>query len=49
MQSFLHDPSAIIGSSILVVFLFAAIFAPLLAPMDPYDLTKVDLANFLLP
>ena len=49
MQSFLHDPSAIVGSSILVVFLFAAIFAPLLAPMDPYDLTKVDLANFLLP
>ncbi len=48
MKSFLSDPSALAGSAILVVFVFAALFAPLLAPMDPYDLAKVDLANFLL-
>ncbi len=48
MKSFLSDPSALAGSAILIVFIFAALFAPLLAPMDPYDLTKVDLANFLL-
>ena len=48
MQSFLHDPSALAGGGILVVFLFAALFAGPLAPMDPYDLTKVDLGNFLL-
>ncbi|MDJ0722937.1 MAG: ABC transporter permease [Desulfobacterales bacterium] len=48
MQSFLHDPSALVGSAILVTFLLAAIFAGVLAPMDPYDLTKVDLGNFLL-
>ena len=48
MQSFLGDPSGMIGASILLVFIFAAFFAPFLAPMDPYDLTTVDLANFLL-
>jgi len=48
MQSFLGDPSGMVGAVILLVFLFAAFFAPYLAPMDPYDLTSVDLANFLL-
>lgn len=48
-QSFLTDPSAIVGSSILLIFFIAALFAPYLAPMDPYDLMTVDLANFLLP
>ena len=49
MQSFLGDPSALVGAALLMGFLIAAMFAPLVAPMDPYDLTKVDLANFLLP
>jgi len=49
MQSYLTDSSAIVGSSILFVFFFAALFAPSLAPMDPYDLATVDLANYLLP
>jgi len=48
MQSFLGDPSGMIGATILLVFIFAAFFAPYLAPMNPYDLTSVDLANFLL-
>jgi peptide/nickel transport system permease protein len=49
MQSFLADPSALVGAALLVGFLVAAVFAPLVAPMDPYDLIKVDLADFLLP
>jgi len=49
MQSFLGDPSALVGAALLLGFLLGAIFAPLVAPMAPYDLTKVDLANFLLP
>lgn len=48
MQSFLGDPSAMAGGGILLAFIFAAFFAPYLAPMNPYDLTSVDLANFLL-
>lgn len=49
MQSFLHDPSAIAGSLILLTFIFCAVFAPQLAPMNPYDLSTVDLANLLKP
>ena len=48
MQSFLGDPSGLVGGIILIIFLLAAVFAPYLAPTDPYDLTTVDLANFLL-
>src|SRR5210317_151396 len=48
MKSFLEDPSALIVETIFIVFIFAALFAPYLAPMNPYDLTSVDLANFLL-
>ena len=49
MQSYLGDPSALVGSTILFIFFIAALFASILAPMDPYDLTTVDLANYLLP
>ncbi|MDJ0780833.1 MAG: ABC transporter permease [Desulfosarcinaceae bacterium] len=48
MHNFLRDPSALVGSAILVVFLVAAILAPRIAPMDPYDLASVDLNNYLL-
>lgn len=48
MHNYLRDPSALVGSAILVVFLAAAILAPRIAPMDPYDLTAVDLNNYLL-
>ncbi len=48
VRSFLGDPSGMIGAAILLTFFIAAVFAPLIAPMDPYDLTSVDLANFLL-
>ncbi|WP_319521515.1 ABC transporter permease [uncultured Desulfosarcina sp.] len=49
LRNYLRDPSALIGSLLLFIFLLCAVFAPLLAPMDPYDLTTVDLGNFLLP
>ncbi len=49
MQSFLHDPSAIAGCCILIAFMFCALFASIIAPMNPYDLMAVDLGNFLLP
>jgi len=48
LHSFLRDPSAIIGTLLLLAFIFIAIFAPLLAPMDPYDLKNIDLGNYLL-
>jgi len=49
IYDFFHDPSALVGSFILVVFIFATLFAPLIAPQDPYDLEKVSLAHFLKP
>ena len=49
MKSFRSDPSAIAGSLILLGFAVAAVFASVIAPMDPYDLTTVDLGNYLLP
>lgn len=49
LHNFLHDPSGLIGGLILLTFFCAALFAPSLAPMDPYDLVSVDLANYLLP
>ena len=48
VRNFLRDPMAVIGCAILGVFLIAALFAPVIAPMDPYDLKQVDLASFLL-
>ncbi len=49
LNNFLHDPSAIIGSALLVLLLSAALFAPLIAPQDPYDLETLSFDNFLLP
>jgi peptide/nickel transport system permease protein len=46
---FLHDPSAVFGAAILVFFLLAALFAPLVAPHDPYDLTQVNMSDALKP
>lgn len=49
LHNFFHDPSALLGYFILVVFIFAALSAPLLAPQNPYDLEKVSLEHFLKP
>ncbi len=49
IYDFFHDPSALVGSFLLVVFIVAAIFAPWIAPQDPYDLEKVSLEHFLKP
>jgi peptide/nickel transport system permease protein len=49
LYSYLHDPSAIVGSIILVIFIFAALLAPWITPQDPYDLEKLTLEHFLTP
>jgi peptide/nickel transport system permease protein len=49
LSSFLHDPSAILGSVILLLFLMAALLAPWITPQNPYDLTKLTLESFLKP
>jgi peptide/nickel transport system permease protein len=47
INSFKKDKPAVIGAAILLIFIFAGIFAPLLAPMNPYDLSSLDLGNML--
>jgi len=46
---FSHDPSAVVGSFILTVFVLAAVLASWIAPQNPYDLEKVSLEHFLKP
>lgn len=49
LYDFLRDPSAIIGSVILLLFILLALFAPWIAPQDPYDLETLSLEHFLTP
>jgi len=47
LHDFFHDPSALLGSFILAVFILASLMAPWIAPQNPYDLKKVSLSDFL--
>ena len=49
LYDFLHDPPAIIGIIIVIIFLLLALFAPWIAPQDPYDLETLSLEYFLTP
>lgn len=49
LHSYLHDPSAIVGSFILVAFVVLAVMAPWIAPQDPYNLESLSLEYFLTP
>ena len=49
VHDYFHDPSAMVGSVLLVIFIIGAGFAPWIAPQNPYDLEKVSLEHFLTP
>jgi peptide/nickel transport system permease protein len=49
LYNYLHDPSAIFGSLILVIAVSAAVLAPWITPQDPYNLAEVSLEYFLTP
>ncbi len=46
---FLRNPSAVIALGALALLLLAAIFAPLIAPQNPYDLAQLDIMDNMLP
>jgi peptide/nickel transport system permease protein len=48
-HDFIHDPLAVGGGVIMVVFILAAAMAPLISPQDPYNLEEVSLDHFLKP
>ncbi|MEO1223625.1 MAG: ABC transporter permease [Pseudomonadota bacterium] len=46
---FAESRAAVIGLVVLAVMVFAAIFAPLIAPQDPYDLASLSILDARLP
>jgi peptide/nickel transport system permease protein len=49
VSGILHSPKATIGLIFCVLLVLAAIFAPLLAPQNPYDLMQIDMFDAKLP
>jgi peptide/nickel transport system permease protein len=49
MRKFLHDPFAAAATAVLLILVLVAVFAPLLAPQDPYDLGVISIFDGRLP
>lgn len=49
LYHYFRSASAIIGTVIVVVAVFLALFGPLLTTQNPYDVASLDLANAYLP
>jgi peptide/nickel transport system permease protein len=47
--SFKHSPTAVVAALIALVCLVCAVFAPWIAPHNPFDLSTVELADARLP
>ena len=49
VSALLHDKLALLGIIIVVLMIAAAVFAPLIAPQNPYDLSQLDIMDNRLP
>lgn len=49
LRHFLRSPQALISSGLLLLLVVGAIFAPLIAPQNPYHLENLSLGNAFLP
>ena len=49
VNDFFANPVAMFGFGLLCVLIFAAIFAPLISPQNPYDLAQLDVMESKLP
>jgi peptide/nickel transport system permease protein len=45
VYSFLHSPITIGAATVTLIIVLCAVLAPLIAPVDPYDLTKLSLLD----
>ncbi|AYG62509.1 ABC transporter permease [Rhizobium jaguaris] len=45
VSALLHDKLALIGIVLVTLFVLAALFAPLMAPQNPYDLSQLDILD----
>ncbi|APO71869.1 ABC transporter permease protein (plasmid) [Rhizobium gallicum] len=48
-RRFAESRTAVVSLLVCLVFVFCALFAPLISPTDPYDLTKLQLSAALKP
>ncbi|TFB08318.1 ABC transporter permease [Candidatus Atribacteria bacterium MT.SAG.1] len=48
-RHYIKDLSAVTGSLILIIMLIAAVFAPIIAPQNPYDMKELYLEDSLKP
>lgn len=49
LYSFKRDKVAMVSFTILTIFLLAALFAPVIAPYDPYDTASIDIMDSEIP
>jgi peptide/nickel transport system permease protein len=49
VADFFANPVATFGFGLLCVLIFAALFAPLISPQNPYDLAQIDVLDGKLP
>ncbi|KXF74975.1 peptide ABC transporter permease [Paramesorhizobium deserti] len=49
VQDFLRSPAAVAGLCLIIIIVLLALFAPLISPQDPYDLTQLDILDGRLP
>ncbi|WP_205421162.1 ABC transporter permease [Rhizobium terrae] len=49
ISALLHDKLALVGILLVLVFILAAVLAPLIAPQNPYDLSQLDILDGRLP
>ena len=49
ISALLHDRLALLGILLLLAFILAAVFAPLIAAQNPYDLSQLDILDGRLP
>lgn len=48
-HNYKRSPSAIVGTVIVVLVLFIALFGPLFAPQNPYDVASLSLTDSYKP
>ncbi|PDT79712.1 ABC transporter permease [Sinorhizobium sp. BJ1] len=49
VRAFFRSPGAVFGVSLLAIIVGLALFAPLVAPQNPYDLNQLDIMDSRLP
>ena len=47
--SFVHSPGAMVAAAITLIAILACVFAPLIAPFDPFDPSQISLWDGKLP